>query len=127
MGAGVDVISRPSNVALKNPDEIFRSLIGISHFPHGILRNPVGIFIEVKNQSTTVDVVSSSFLLFVIHFILSMPCLIPASNCTIPQKSENIGTALIKAEYAKTGTEIYIKIREKLLKAVTVKMPFYEG
>ncbi|MBQ6956067.1 MAG: hypothetical protein IJP80_05585 [Bacteroidales bacterium] len=56
-----------------------------------------------------------------------MPCLIPASNCTIPQKSENIGTALIKAEYAKTGTEIYIKIREKLLKAVTVKMPFYEG
>ena len=28
---------------------------------------------------------------------------------------------------SKTGTEIYIKIREKLLKAVTVKMPFYEG
>ena len=44
-----------------------------------------------------------------------------------PSTGKNIGTALIKAEYAKVGTEIYIKIREKLLKAVTVKMPFYEG
>jgi hypothetical protein len=45
-------------MTLKNPDEIFKSLIGISHFPHGIFKNPVGIFIEVKNQSTTVDVIA---------------------------------------------------------------------
>lgn len=49
------------------------------------------------------------------------------SGSPSPSTGKNIGTALIKAEYAKTGTEIYIKIREKLLKAVTVKMPFYEG
>jgi hypothetical protein len=28
---------------------------------------------------------------------------------------------------AKTGTRIYIKNSKELLKAVTVKMPFYEG
>ena len=44
-----------------------------------------------------------------------------------PSTGKNIGTALICADYAKVGTEIYIKIREKLLKAITVKMPFYEG
>ena len=49
------------------------------------------------------------------------------SGSPSPSTGKNIGTALICADYAKTGTEIYIKIREKLLKAVTVKMPFYEG
>ncbi len=49
------------------------------------------------------------------------------SGSPSPSTGKNIGTALIKAEYAKTGTEIYIKIREKLMKAITVKMPFYEG
>ena len=49
------------------------------------------------------------------------------SGSPSPSTGKNIGTALIKAEYAKSGTEIYIKIREKLLKAITVKMPFYEG
>ncbi len=49
------------------------------------------------------------------------------SGSPSPSTGKNIGTALIEAAYAKTGTEIYIKIREKLLKAVTVKMPFYEG
>jgi aminomethyltransferase len=49
------------------------------------------------------------------------------SGSPSPSTGKNIGTALIEAAYAKTGTEIYIKIREKLLKAITVKMPFYEG
>ena len=49
------------------------------------------------------------------------------SGSPSPSTGKNIGTALIKAEFAKSGTEIYIKIREKLLKAITVKMPFYEG
>ena len=44
-----------------------------------------------------------------------------------PSVKKPIGTALIKTEYAKVGTEIYIKIREKALKAITVKMPFYKG
>jgi glycine cleavage system T protein len=35
-----------------------------------------------------------------------------------------IGTAYVKPEFAKSETEIYIKIREKLVKAKTVKLPF---
>ncbi len=49
------------------------------------------------------------------------------SGSPSPSTGKNIGTALICAAHAKVGTEIYIKIREKLVKAVTVKMPFYEG
>ncbi len=44
-----------------------------------------------------------------------------------PSVHKAIGTALIKAEFAKTGTEIFVKIREKALKAIVVKMPFYKG
>lgn len=44
-----------------------------------------------------------------------------------PSVEKSIGTAWIKTEYAKVGTEIYIKIRNKLTKAITVKMPFYKG
>ena len=44
-----------------------------------------------------------------------------------PSVHKAIGTALIKAEFAKTGTEIFVKIREKALKAVVVRMPFYKG
>lgn len=44
-----------------------------------------------------------------------------------PSVEKSIGTAWVKTEYAKVGTEIYIKIRNKLTKAITVKMPFYKG
>jgi aminomethyltransferase len=43
-----------------------------------------------------------------------------------PSVNKAIGTALIKTEYAKIGTEIFVKIRKKTLKAVVVKMPFYK-
>ena len=49
------------------------------------------------------------------------------SGSPSPSTGKNIGTALICAEYAKAGTEIFIKIRDKQVKATTVKMPFYEG
>jgi len=44
-----------------------------------------------------------------------------------PSVQKAIGTALIKTEHAKVGTEIFVKIRDKALKAVVVKMPFYKG
>ena len=44
-----------------------------------------------------------------------------------PSVQKSVGTAWVKAEYAKVDTEIFIKIRGKLLKAITVKMPFYKG
>jgi aminomethyltransferase len=43
-----------------------------------------------------------------------------------PSVKKAIGTALIKTEFAKVGTEIFVVIREKALKAVVVKMPFYK-
>jgi aminomethyltransferase len=44
-----------------------------------------------------------------------------------PSVGKAIGTALISAENAKIGTEIFIIIREKPVKAIVVKMPFYKG
>ena len=44
-----------------------------------------------------------------------------------PSVQKAIGTALIRAEFAKIGTEIFVKIRDKALKATVVKMPFYKG
>jgi len=44
-----------------------------------------------------------------------------------PSIGKAVGTALISAENAKIGTEIFIVVREKALKAVVVKMPFYKG
>jgi len=42
-----------------------------------------------------------------------------------PTLKKNIGLALIEADYAKEGTEIEIVIRNKNLKAKTIKKPFY--
>lgn len=44
-----------------------------------------------------------------------------------PSVKKAIGTALIKSEFAKVNTEIYVKIRDKALKAIVVKMPFYKA
>jgi aminomethyltransferase len=44
-----------------------------------------------------------------------------------PSLKKAIGMGYIDSEYAKTGLEIYIDIREKLHKAVIVKLPFYKG
>lgn len=44
-----------------------------------------------------------------------------------PSIQKAVGTAWVKTEFSKVDTEIYIKIREKLTKAIVVKMPFYKG
>ena len=44
-----------------------------------------------------------------------------------PSINKSVGTAWVDIAFSKLDTEIYIKIREKLLKAVVVKMPFYQG
>lgn len=43
-----------------------------------------------------------------------------------PTLGKNLGLALIKADYAKPGTEVEIEIRGKRKKAVVVKTPFYK-
>lgn len=44
-----------------------------------------------------------------------------------PSIQKAVGMGYINTPYAKLGSEIYIKVREKLLKAVVVKFPFYKG
>ena len=44
-----------------------------------------------------------------------------------PMVKKAIGMGYVPTEFRKSGSEIYIKIRNKLLKAVVVKLPFYKG
>ena len=48
------------------------------------------------------------------------------SGSPSPSTGKNIGTALVCKDFGKVDTEIFIKVREKLLKAKVVKMPFYD-
>jgi aminomethyltransferase len=33
----------------------------------------------------------------------------------------------VATEHASIGSEIYVEVRDKLLKAIVVKLPFYQG
>lgn len=46
------------------------------------------------------------------------------SGTQSPSMNKGIGMGYVKTEYSKIGSEIFIEIREKLLKAVVVKIPF---
>ncbi|MCA0364709.1 MAG: glycine cleavage system aminomethyltransferase GcvT [Bacteroidetes bacterium] len=46
------------------------------------------------------------------------------SGTQSPTLGKGIAMGFVKTEFSKTGTEIFVKIREKLLKAQVVKMPF---
>jgi aminomethyltransferase len=48
------------------------------------------------------------------------------SGTHAPSLNKAIATVLIKADQAKIGNEVFVKIRDKALKAVAVKMPFYK-
>ncbi|MCL2040778.1 MAG: glycine cleavage system aminomethyltransferase GcvT [Bacteroidales bacterium] len=48
------------------------------------------------------------------------------SGTQAPSLNKAVGTALIKAAFAKPDNEIYIGVRDKMLKAKVVKMPFYK-
>ena len=44
-----------------------------------------------------------------------------------PSVKKGIGMAYVPTAYMKAGSEIFISIRDKALKAMVVKMPFYKG
>ncbi|PIV62964.1 MAG: glycine cleavage system aminomethyltransferase GcvT, partial [Bacteroidetes bacterium CG02_land_8_20_14_3_00_31_25] len=48
------------------------------------------------------------------------------SGTMSPMLKVGIGMGYIKSEFSKVDSEIYLKIREKLLKAKVVKFPFYK-
>ena len=47
------------------------------------------------------------------------------SGTMSPCLKEGIGMAYVQPEYARPGKEIFVSIRDKMLKALVVKMPFY--
>jgi aminomethyltransferase len=47
------------------------------------------------------------------------------SGTQSPSLHQAIGMGYVKMEFSKPGSEIYIKIRDKLIKAIVVKTPFY--
>lgn len=49
------------------------------------------------------------------------------SGTMSPSLQKPIGMGYVKKEFAKAGTEIFIKIRKKMAKAILVKRPFYKG
>ena len=49
------------------------------------------------------------------------------SGTQSPSCGKAIATAHVATAFSKKDTEVYVKIREKLLKAIVVKMPFYKG
>lgn len=50
-----------------------------------------------------------------------------SSGTQSPSLNKAIGMGYVAKEYAASGNEIYIEVRDKLLKAMVVKIPFYKG
>jgi aminomethyltransferase len=46
------------------------------------------------------------------------------SGTQSPTLNKPIGMGYVQTAFSKTGTEIFVEVRGKLLKAVVVKMPF---
>jgi aminomethyltransferase len=49
------------------------------------------------------------------------------SGTQSPSLGKAIGMGYVNTEHASIGSEIYVEVREKLLKAMVVKLPFYQG
>ena len=49
------------------------------------------------------------------------------SGTQSPSLNKAIGMGYVKTEYAKSGSEVFIKIRDKAIKAQVVKIPFYKA
>ncbi|OZU89985.1 glycine cleavage system protein T [Virgibacillus indicus] len=48
------------------------------------------------------------------------------SGTQSPTLQKNLGLALVKSEFTIEGTELYVQVRKRKLKAVVVKRPFYK-
>ena len=55
------------------------------------------------------------------------PIGVVTSGTMSPCLKVGIGMGYVKPAYAKIDAEIYVKVRERLLKAKVVKLPFYKN
>lgn len=100
---GKDFIDRAYMEQLK-AEGVKRRLVGFEMIDRGIARHGY----EIKTASG--DVIG-----------------VVTSGTQGPSIKKAVGMGYVAKDFAKTGTEIYVDIRGKLLKAVTVKMPFYKA
>ena len=49
------------------------------------------------------------------------------SGTMSPSLQKSIGMGYVNSEYAKSDTKLYIQIRNKKIKALVVKLPFYKS
>lgn len=99
---GNDFIDRDKMEKLK-AEGLQRKLVGFEMIDRGIPRQDYEV---CDAQGTTIGIV--------------------CSGTQSPSCNKAIGTAYVKTPFAKIDTEIFIKVREKLLAAKVVRMPFYK-
>jgi aminomethyltransferase len=97
-----DFLDKEFMLKLKN-EGVSRKLIGFELLERGIPRHGY----QVCNASG--DVIG-----------------VVTSGTMGPAVKKAVGMAYVSPEFTKAGSEIFIKIREKLLRAVVVKTPFYK-
>ena len=97
---GKDFIDRPL-MEKQKAEGVTRKLVGFKMIDRGIPRHGYDI---ADAEGTKIGVVTSGTM---------SPCL-----------KIGIGMGYVKPEFSKVGNNVYIKVREKLLKAEVVKLPF---
>lgn len=83
-----------------------RKLVGIEMIERGIPRHGYPVFAEVNGEEKQVGEVTT--------------------GTQSPTLKKNVGLVLVQAEFSGLGQELYVQIRNKNVKAVVVKAPFYK-
>ena len=93
-----------SNLLKQKEDGLSRRRVGFIMQERGIPRKD---YLIVDTEGNTIGEVSSGTM--------------------SPSLDKAIGMGYVKKEFSKVGTEIFIQIRNKQLKAEVVKLPFYKA
>lgn len=93
-----------ANLAAQKQEGVSRKLVGFEMIDRGIPRHDYEICDAAGNTIGKVT-----------------------SGTQSPSLQKAVGLGYVKNDFAKENTEIFIKIREQLVKAQVVKFPFYKG
>ncbi|MBA9075488.1 glycine cleavage system aminomethyltransferase GcvT [Rufibacter quisquiliarum] len=91
------------NLKAQKEQGVFRKLVGFEMMEQGIPRSHYEI---VDAEGTTIGEVTSGTM--------------------SPSLGKGVGLGYVKTEFSAPGTELFIKVRNKQLKAQVVKLPFYK-
>jgi aminomethyltransferase len=91
-----------NTLATQKEEGIKNKLVGLEMIDNGIPRHGYDVYVGEENVG---------------HI---------TSGTQIPSTKRNVGIALIKAEFSEIGSEVFVVIRNKKLKARVVQTPFYK-